>query len=145
MLYNIRNGVIRWQIPHFLSDGNSNVYIFPALLVKITTFKEFDLDLRSRSSSTTCTMISFDGKKYERHMKVMYENVWKSMKGILDHFSLFLTVFEIFTFQNSWSWKCRSRTWRTTFAVAPFVCQIPYLMDNSNVCSTCRRLRDIRI
>ena len=28
--------------------------------------------------------------------------------------------FEIFTFQNSWPWKCRSRSWCTTFAVAPF-------------------------
>ena len=29
-------------------------------------------------------------------------------------------VFEIFAFQNSWPWKCRSRSWCSTFAVATF-------------------------
>ena len=43
-----------------------------------------------------------------------------SLKVILDQFSLGLTVFEIFTFLNSWPWKCRPRSWCTTFAVAPF-------------------------
>ena len=30
MIYNIRSEAIRWQIPDFLSDGNSNVCIFIA-------------------------------------------------------------------------------------------------------------------
>ena len=48
----------------------------------------------------------------------------------IEHFSLALTVFEKFTFQNAWPWKCRSRSWRTTFAVAPFDGRHPisYLM-----------------
>ena len=33
---------------------------------------------------------------------------------------LALTVFEIFIFQSWWPWKCRSWSWCTTFAVAPF-------------------------
>ena len=40
-------------------------------------------------------------------------------KVILEHFSLALTVFEIFTFQNTWPWKYKSRSRCTTFAVAP--------------------------
>ena len=43
-----------------------------------------------------------------------------STKVTYEHFSLALTVFEIFTFQNSWHWKCRSRSFCTTFAVSPF-------------------------
>ena len=43
-----------------------------------------------------------------------------SIKVMLQHCSLVLTVFAIFTFQNAWPWKCRSRLWCTTIAVAPF-------------------------
>ena len=42
MMYNICSGTIQWQIPDFLSDGNSNVYIFQLLNVKTVTWK-FDL------------------------------------------------------------------------------------------------------
>ena len=35
-------------------------------------------------------------------------------------FSLALTVFKIFTFKNSWHWKCRSWSWHKIFVVAPF-------------------------
>ena len=51
MMYNIRSGAIRWQIPVFLSDGNSHVCIFQRLLVKI-----FDLDDLGQSRSTIFTM-----------------------------------------------------------------------------------------
>ena len=53
-----------------------------------------------------------------------------SMKVISKHFSLALSVFEIFWFQNSWPWKCRSRSWRTKLAVAVFdgKCLASYLM-----------------
>ena len=44
-----------------------------------------------------------------------------TFKNIIpDHCSLTLTVFDIFTFQTSWPWKCRSRWWCTTFVIAPF-------------------------
>ena len=35
-------------------------------------------------------------------------------------FWLPLTVFKIFIFQILWPWKCRSRSWWTALAVAPF-------------------------
>ena len=35
MMYNIRIGIIQWQIPDFPSDGNSNVRIFRRLRLKI--------------------------------------------------------------------------------------------------------------
>ena len=46
---------------------------------------------------------------------------WKMstfIKVTLEHFSI--TVFLIFTFQISLSWKYRSKSWCTIFAVAPF-------------------------
>ena len=51
-------------------------------------------------------------------------------KVTVEHFSLALTVFEIFTFHDSWPWKCRSRSWCTAFAVVPYDCKNPtsYLM-----------------
>ena len=63
---------------------------------------------RPRSWSTTFAMVPFDGK---------YQPVWNPY---LSSFSLALTVFEIFTFQNVWPWKYRSSLWRTTFAMAKF-------------------------
>ena len=39
MTYNIPGGAIRWQIPDFLSDSNSNVCTFQRLLVKIAALK----------------------------------------------------------------------------------------------------------
>ena len=41
MIDNIHNGAIRWQIPDFLSVGNSKVCIFQRWLVKITTWTNF--------------------------------------------------------------------------------------------------------
>ena len=43
-----------------------------------------------------------------------------TIKVIFEHFSLALTVFEIFTFKNLSPWKYKSRLWHTTFAVAHF-------------------------
>ena len=43
-----------------------------------------------------------------------------SVKFILEHLSLDLTVFKILTFQNVWLWKCMSKLWCTTFTVTPF-------------------------
>ena len=37
--YNIRSGIIRWQIRGFLSHANSNVSIFKRILVEIATWK----------------------------------------------------------------------------------------------------------
>ena len=48
-----------------------------------------------------------------------------AMKVILEHFPLALTVCEIITFQISSLWKCRSRSWPTTLAVAPFIGKYP--------------------
>ena len=65
----------------------------------------------------------------EIQVKVMKSNICKgsvwwqistSIKVVLEHFSLALTVFEILTFQNLWPWKCRSRSGRTTFKVIRF-------------------------
>ena len=54
----------------------------------------------------------------------------KSIKVMPEHFLLALTVFEIFPFQNSSPWKCRSRSWSRTFVVAPFddKCLTSYLI-----------------
>ena len=43
-----------------------------------------------------------------------------NIKVILEHFLLALIVLQIFIFQNVWPWKCMSRKWCTTFAMAPF-------------------------
>ena len=40
--------------------------------------------------------------------------------GILEHFLLALSVFQIFEPQIVWPWKGRSRSRRTTFAMAPY-------------------------
>ena len=47
-------------------------------------------------------------------------HILTSIKIVLGHFSLALTIIEIFRFQNVWSWKWWSRLWCTTFAVTPF-------------------------
>ena len=62
---------------------------------------------RSRSQTATVATVSIDCEQ-------------QSIKVIIQHLFIALAVFEIFTFQNSCSWKCRSMSWRTTFAVAPF-------------------------
>ena len=50
-------------------------------------------------------------------------SIWRQMstsvKLILEQFSLVLTVFEMFTVLNVWPWKCRSKSWCTTFTVVP--------------------------
>ena len=53
-----------------------------------------------------------------------------SIKVILENFLLVLTVFEIFTIKDSRPWKCRSKSWCTTFTVAPIdgKCPNSYLM-----------------
>ena len=68
----------------------------------------------------------------------------KSLALNSKHFSLAPTVFEIFTFQNSWPWKCGSRSWCTTLAVSPFdgKYMTSYLIY-SNVFSISPNLRDI--
>ena len=46
-----------------------------------------------------------------------------------EHFSLTLTIFEIFTFQNVWPWKCRYRSWHRTIVVTfDDKCSTSYLM-----------------
>ena len=58
------------------------------------------------------------------------------IKITLGQLSVALTVFEIFIFQNSWPWKCRSKSWCSTFAVAPIDSKYRTIYDgNSNVCS----------
>ena len=59
----------------------------------------FDLENlgRGREGSTTFAMVTFSGK-------------YRPPLG----------DFEIFTFQSSWPWKCRSMSRCTAFAVAPF-------------------------
>ena len=54
------------------------------------------------------------------HHGIIRWRMSNSIKITPEHFSLALTVFEIFIFENSWPWKCKSRSWRTGFAVAPF-------------------------
>ena len=61
-MYNIRSA-IRWQIPDFLSDSNSNICnFFLRFLLKIATSKVCPSKFRSRSRSTIFAMISFDDK-----------------------------------------------------------------------------------
>ena len=44
-MYNIRSGAIRWQIPDFLSDGDSYVCIFPAITCQNSHFKSLTLKI----------------------------------------------------------------------------------------------------
>ena len=85
---------------------------------------------------------SFIENAYKKHLtlkmlvKVTVYNIsngpirWQisiSIKVTFGHFSLALAVFDIFTFQNSWPLKCRSRSWRTTIEVASFHGKSPIL------------------
>ena len=127
MMYNIHCGAIRWQIPDFLSGGISNVNIFQRLPVKIATWKVWPLK------------IVVDVTEYSIRNGPIRWQTWTTIKSIREHIPLALTVFEIFTFQNSWSWKCRSRSWCTTFVMAPFVGKYVTSYDgNSIVCSLTR-------
>ena len=62
-------------------------------------------------------------------------NIWRKDQfvlfpytGLKIHWNFATTIFsrlrdpliEIFTIKNSWPWKCRSRSWCTTFPVPPF-------------------------
>ena len=49
MIYNIRNGAIRWKIPDFLSDVNSNVCIFLQLLLVKKALEKIDLEIRGQA------------------------------------------------------------------------------------------------
>ena len=40
MMYNIRSGAIRWQIPYFLSDDNCNVCFISHLLQNIQKLRQ---------------------------------------------------------------------------------------------------------
>ena len=44
MMYNIRRGAIRWQILDVLSDGNSNIFIFPVFTLQNKLLQKFDLE-----------------------------------------------------------------------------------------------------
>ena len=44
MMDSIRSGIIRLQMPDFLSDGNSNVCIFRTLICQNSQFGKFDLE-----------------------------------------------------------------------------------------------------
>ena len=74
MMYNIRSGTIRWQIPDFLSDDNNNVCSFPTFTCKISTLKVLPSKFRQGSWSTTFTTGPFDGiyKMYKRHFYIFY-------------------------------------------------------------------------
>ena len=48
MMHNIRSGAIRWQIPDFLSDSDSNCLHFQPLVVEIVMFEHFSLDNTDR-------------------------------------------------------------------------------------------------
>ena len=48
MTYNIRSGVMRWQMPDFLSDGNSNVCSISHRLPNIRKSRKLqDIDLEN--------------------------------------------------------------------------------------------------
>ena len=109
MEYNIRNGPIWWQQFDFLSDGNNHVCSFSSFTCQNSHLKRLTLKIKNfrlRSWSTTFAMVHSTANI----------NHYKNYTWV---FSLALTVFEIFTFQNLWPWKYRS-SWCTTFAVAPF-------------------------
>ena len=63
-----------------------------------------------------------------------------TIEVVLKHFSLALIVFEIFTCQNLWPWKCRSNSWRTTFTVSSFdgIYESFYLMAILALAFTCQ-------
>ena len=75
---------------------------------------------------------------YQRFLLCWFSNLMRKLflycLYLLEHFSLALTVFKMFTFQISWPWKCRSKSWYT-FAVAPYdgKCMTPYLMAIARV------------
>ena len=61
--------------------------------------------------------------EYTIYNGLIQRQISTSIKVTLEHFSLALTIFRISTFQNSWPWKCKSKSWCTTFTVASFKCK----------------------
>ena len=61
MMCNIWSGAIRWQIPDFLSDDNSNVCILQQILIKIANSKILSWKLKSRPLTTAFAVVSFVG------------------------------------------------------------------------------------
>ena len=55
--------------------------------------------------------------EYTNRNDPIWWQILTSIKVIFKHISLALTVFQKFTFQISWTWKCSSKSWCTTLAV----------------------------
>ena len=65
-------------------------------------------------------------------------------KVIPENFSLALSVFQLFTFKNSWRWKFRSRSMTTTFAFLPFDCEYINLhKSHKDICALALSIRKI--
>ena len=126
MTCNFRGRGIRWKIPDFLSDGNSNVYISSVYLSKLSLEKCYLENLGQGKEFNICTG------------PIRWE-ISTSKKVILEHFSLALTVIEMFALQNLWLGNLYLGRDLTTFAVASFdgKCLISYLTATARfrVCS----------
>ena len=69
------------------------------LLQRMNITKLFDLNIRVKIT------------EYNIRNGPILWHISTSIKEVLEYFSPSLTVFEIFIFWNSWSWKCRYRSW----------------------------------
>ena len=95
-----------------LCKSHATHFFAIALMVsEILTFQIWDWKFWSRSRSTTIAIMVNGSARRQ---------ISTSIKVVREHFPLTLAVFEIFTCQSSWPWKCRSRSWCKKFAVAPF-------------------------
>ena len=74
-----------------------------------------------------CTCFALHLEKKESEAKFWGENInlYCVPIRIVDplEFYDYVVFCEIFTFTNSWPWKCRSRSWCTTFEMTPFDCK----------------------
>ena len=89
----------------------------------------------SRISRTVCEKTDYTCSPLHLKKAEKENNIWGKDKfdlfsytGLKIHWNFATTIFsrlrdpliEIFTIKNSWPWKCRSRSWCTTFPVPPF-------------------------
>ena len=75
LMYNVRSGIIRWHIPDFLSDCNSNVSSFPMFTSHNSHLKSLTLKIKVKIM------------KYNIRMVHRWQ-ISTSIKVVLKHFSL---------------------------------------------------------
>ena len=99
--YNIHNCAIRWRMSNSAKD--SGIFAIALTVSEILTFQ-------------ICYFENLGQCRGVPHLQLSHSIANINLnKSHTRAFSLALTLFEIFIFQNSWPWKCRSTSWRTPF------------------------------